>query len=168
MAPPSPDPVDIDWLVTERSRIQRLSSELLGLMKSKDEILADARVADAVLLMVGATFSLWRAIFLAHTMKTLSRNFAEATDFLEKWVRHNSISYWDDFNFQAWSFGYYLNNCKFRLKPILSNLELEIMDSAWLDEPLLIDTDAQGQWTKHCDVLQAALVALTNRLSPSE
>jgi hypothetical protein len=156
--------IDIGWLVRERSRIQRLSLDLLRVMAKKDEILPDSRFTDAVLLMVGAAFSLWRAIFLTHTSKTLDKNFDDASKFLRKVVRHNTIIYGDDIKMQAWSFGYYLNNCKFRLKSILDFLDLKFDGVDWLEEPLPIDADAQSEWTKHCDVLQLAVRNACERL----
>src|SRR5690348_17472695 len=48
-------------------------------------------------------------------------------------------SYGDDIKMQAWSFGYYLNNCKFRLKSILDFLDLKFDGVDWLEEPLPIE-----------------------------
>jgi hypothetical protein len=50
------DSVDIEWLVTERCRIQHLSARLLLLMHAND--LTKHECLDGALLMVGAAFSL--------------------------------------------------------------------------------------------------------------
>ena len=134
-------------------------------MARRNELLPDPKLSDAVLLMVGAAFSLWRAIFLTYTTKTLTENFENGERFLRRIVRHNTIAYGDDVKRQAWSFGYYLNNWKFRLKPILIYLDLYPDDIEWLEEPLPISADAQTEWTRHCDVLERALTALTERLA---
>src|SRR5262245_10842027 len=118
--------VDVAWLVQERTRIQFFAVELLQFMRAKkDAIIASNKDSDCALLMVGAAFSLWRAIFLTHTDRTISGNFDAAEAFLTKVVRHNTISYFDDFKWSAWSFGYYLNNCRFRLQQIRDLYELE-------------------------------------------
>lgn len=158
--------VDLEWLVKERSRIQLLSLRLLNILKAKkDWILASEANSDAALLMVGAAFSLWRAIFLTHINKAKRKNYADARDFLRKVVRHNTITYPDDVKFQTWSFGYYLNNCRFRLQAIRDLLNLE--GAPWLDETLPIESDAQDEWTKHCDLLENALNVLESQLPHS-
>ena len=79
--------VDINWLVHERSRIQGVSVKLLNLMRAKpDEI--EKYHLDAALLMVGAAFSLWRAVFLTRIDRTATKNFEMACGFLDKFVRH--------------------------------------------------------------------------------
>jgi hypothetical protein len=156
------EPVEVDWLVEQRCEIQRTSVRLLKLMKEND--LANHECSDAALLMVGAAFSLWRAIFLAHINRTRERNVGKAKEFLEKFVRQNAITFPDDLKFQLWSFGYYLNNCRYRLKPIWSNLGMDKRDISWVDDPLPPDADAKVEWTKHHDALRRALESLEARL----
>jgi hypothetical protein len=64
---------------------------------------------------------------------------------------------------QAWSFGYYLNNCRFRLKPIWQNLGMDTDKIQWVDDPLPTTCDAQLEWTKHHDALLHALETLEAR-----
>ena len=159
------DLVDFEWLVSERGRIQELSLRLLSLMKSRQAtIFAHAVYMEAVLLMIGAAFSLWRAVFLAHSNQTTGINFEAGQQLIEKVVRHNMISYFDDVALQTWSFGFYLNNCRFRLQQMPSSLDLGISSLSWLNATLPIDSPAQLEWTKHFEALEEAFNALKSRI----
>jgi hypothetical protein len=66
--------IDVEWLVDERSKVQRLSVNLLHLIDlNQRAILDDEKALAAVLLMIGAAFSMWRAIFLAYVEPDESR-----------------------------------------------------------------------------------------------
>ena len=155
------DLVDFEWLVSERARIQELSLRLLNLMKSRQAtIFANGVYMEAVLLMIGAAFSLWRAVFLAHSKQTTGANFEAGQQLIEKVVRHNAIGYFDDVALQTWSFGFYLYNCRFRLQQMPSSLDLGITSLSWLNATLPIDSPAQLEWTKHFEALEEAFNAL--------
>ena len=51
-------------------------------------------------------------------------NFSASQKLIRKVVRHNIISYSDDVENQAWSFGYYLNNCRYRLNEMQNLMDL--------------------------------------------
>ena len=54
-----PKEVDLNWLVSGRSRVQGLSLDLLILMEARQQdIRADRKGFEATLLMVGVAFSL--------------------------------------------------------------------------------------------------------------
>ena len=116
--------------------------------------------------MVGSAFSLWRAIFLAHINRKTERNFEDARKFLKKVVRDNAIGYIDDVNLQTWSFGFYLNNARFRLRPIWKKLDLDSREVEWADDALPIDSGAQEEWTKCYDAPEHATKILKARLKP--
>jgi hypothetical protein len=78
--------------------------------------------------LVGTGFSLWRAVFLVLEADEEGRDAQHvgknAEQFLLKVIRANSITFGDDVVTHAWSSGYYLNNARYRVKRLLSELGL--------------------------------------------
>jgi hypothetical protein len=62
---------------------------------------------------MGASFSLWRAVFQADAPLDRVHNQVAATSFLDKLIRDNAITYTDERN--SWSYGYYIGNARFRI-----------------------------------------------------
>jgi hypothetical protein len=101
---------DLDWLVEARNRIQSL---MLRLLVRWDELPSYRRQA-----VLGATFSLWRAVFL------LVRDAEQALDlvdeaarkFLDRVVRTNAVTFSDDMRTRAWSSVYYVENAVQRIQ----------------------------------------------------
>src|SRR6201986_10997 len=104
-------------VITRRSRIQDLAWDLLSLLDLHRSVRALDRPEsrNPYDLLVGALFSLWRAIFLAEATEDWNAVLNNAETFLEKVIRNNAIGYIDDWNNRKWSFLYYLNNARFRL-----------------------------------------------------
>lgn len=127
---------DLNWLVDRRSKIQALSLEILLLLKERKSFFAQNNLCGKVsLLSVGTAFSLWRAVFLAHPPTTWADNLENAELYLERVIRDNAITYQDDKKMQRWSFGYYVNNARFRLQAI-GDLMPNDLRAAELDDPV--------------------------------
>jgi hypothetical protein len=70
----------------------------------------------ALLLLVGASFSLWRAAFLADKEpRSLNAQVKDAVGFLETIFSSNIINFADDKRFIDWTGGFYINNAGMRL-----------------------------------------------------
>jgi hypothetical protein len=110
------DPAHLEWLVTRRSEIQ---ADLLDIYKltvsCRDEFSKNLAALGFSHLMVGAGFSLWRAVFLGNV--TLSQDIVagKAEEFLLTLIEDNAIGYPQDRRMQEWTFGYYVNNAAFRI-----------------------------------------------------
>jgi hypothetical protein len=105
-----------EWLVPQRSKVQAQLLRLYQLMdevKDRQKLFESDREWTALQLLIGAGFSLWRAVFQAQSDLDHSLNFDEAKKFLELIILDNAVNYRDEK--KSWSFGYYLNNAKFRL-----------------------------------------------------
>jgi hypothetical protein len=86
---------------------------------------------------------------------------ADAETFLEKVIRDNSIGYSDDWNKRRWSFIYYLNNARFRLKELADSwpefkAKLTSTDFEWLNKPM-VGSYSLHLWEQHCGTLQTAI-----------
>jgi hypothetical protein len=105
------DDDNLQWMVESRNKIQSL---MLRLLKAR----ANPSTGEWQ-FMVGAAFSLWRAVFLAHPndgWQTRGEDIEEnAATFLRKVIETNSVSFGDDLSNRVWSGGYYINNARFRL-----------------------------------------------------
>jgi len=65
--------------------------------------------------LIGAAFSLWRAVFLADKARDYGAVQAGQEDFLERLATSNTITFGDDQKNSAWSVSYYLENAKMRI-----------------------------------------------------
>jgi hypothetical protein len=103
---------DLDWLVEARNKIQALMLDIY-----KIELPIEGQKGQLHLL-IGAAFSLWRAVFLVDTSNRKRESnelHKDAKDFLRKVIETNSILFGDDIKFRNWSSGYYVNNARYRL-----------------------------------------------------
>jgi hypothetical protein len=66
--------------------------------------------------LIGAAFSLWRAVFLAETFRTDETIHQGQEAFLAKVISDNSITFGDDKINRAWAVGYYLDDAKLRIE----------------------------------------------------
>jgi hypothetical protein len=91
MSLPQPAPQamtdNLDWLVDARNKIQSL---MLRLYRARDAM-ADVEWQ----LSVGAAFSLWRAVFLAHQFddRPASDVKAKGVEFLKRIIENNAIGF---------------------------------------------------------------------------
>lgn len=111
----------LNWLVPARADIQRSLLNLYNLAQGNDLRAEQLAIESSIhRLLVGAGFSLWRAVFQAQTDLSIEDNVKASDDFLIKLVHHNSIQYSSEQN--SWSFGYYLNNAKYRIIAIYDRM----------------------------------------------
>lgn len=103
------------WAIEQRAEIQRT---LLALYEFVHSYKLDAlKIEDTYLLdnLIGAAFSLWRAAFLADTLRQQDAIRESQEKFLEKVITDNSITFNDDKLNRHWTVEYYLENAKLRL-----------------------------------------------------
>ncbi len=153
----------LNRVVAGRSRIQLLAYELLRLMHANHGGHASVGMTHNTYdILVGATFSLWRAIFLADGISEWDSVLTNAETFLEKLVRDNAIGYLDDWKSKDWSFMYYLNNARSRLKeltetsPKFRNALEEDGLSKNLESPV-VGSFSLSTWDWHCAALSIAI-----------
>lgn len=102
---------ELERLVTSRAAIQKTC---LDLYQFGDRELEPPR-SHVLQLLVGAAFSLWRAVFLPNEKRDETLIHKTSRDFLRVVIETNNISFTTDQTYRAWVFGYYLNNALFRL-----------------------------------------------------
>jgi len=76
-------------------------------------------------LLIGASFSLWRAVFLVRGEDRQWKDiFTAGQNFLEKRIETNAIAFSDEYNDKnrTWVAGYYLNNARFRAETSIEEL----------------------------------------------
>jgi hypothetical protein len=165
--------VRLEWLIPQRSRIQISASELLSLLQDNiDKFPKNPDLEEVAGLMTGAAFSLWRAVFLAPERPTGTKDMiGTGIQFLDKFLRDNSISYSDEKKRRDWSFGYYLNSARFRLryaKDIQSKKEgypYGWEGYEWLTVTHQAGTDVEEEWEKHIKVFEQELREFRRLLS---
>ncbi|HMU56423.1 MAG TPA: hypothetical protein PKA61_15540 [Nitrospira sp.] len=105
---------DLDWLVHNRSAVQEL---LLELWKEFPETpSADSQPGAALQLLVGATFSLWRAAFLAESPRDWQEHASHAKKFLYLVVKEQTMGHVQEREARYWTVGYYLTSAFLRLE----------------------------------------------------
>jgi hypothetical protein len=137
------------WIVPARNNIQR---ELLRLQEMIGATGTPQPAHWEILgYLLGAGFSLWRAVFQARHQLETQENLEEGRVFLDKIIRDNAAMYLTELN--SWSLGYYINNARFRLSDAFDRLP-----SAKNDPDL----------SSHVDDIQGALANLNQRTSWAE
>jgi hypothetical protein len=121
------EPERLSWLIESRSKIQRLSLDILVLLEMRQITdSGDVMVRTAAGLLVGSAFSLWRAVFLSHPSQKWEDNLEAAKKYLRRVLRDNQISFEDDKELRKWAFGYYINNVRYRMLRLCDEMpELE-------------------------------------------
>lgn len=156
-------------VVDFRHRIQFAASQLLFLLDRDRPVRSTSALANNKYeILVAVAFSLWRAVFLADGIRDWEAILANAETFLEKLIRDNIINYSDDWNSRHWSFLYYLNNARFRLRELAEIWpEFKALISEWkisdvLDQPV-VGSDSLRIWHHHCRALELAIGSLTDQ-----
>jgi hypothetical protein len=112
-----PDVDHLRWAIDQRAEIQRT---LLALYVYIRRTPSNTGYADPKVYLldhlIGAAFSLWRAVFLAETFRTDETIHQSQEAFLAKVISDNSITFGDDKINRAWTVGYYLDNAKLRIE----------------------------------------------------
>jgi hypothetical protein len=108
-----------DWLVNARHINQTLTMDLFKCKeykKNKDQW----RVYS---VLVGCSFSLWRAAPLNNISKNDEQFREDAYELLNILVKDNAVTYTQDKKLEEWMAGYYLRNCYLRLKQVKNKIE---------------------------------------------
>jgi hypothetical protein len=112
-----PDIEHLRWAVDQRAEIQRTLLALYEYVRSISPTSGYAEPKVYILdHLIGAAFSLWRAVFLAETFRTDESIHQSQEAFLAKVISDNSITFGDDKINRAWTVGYYLDDAKLRIE----------------------------------------------------
>lgn len=134
----------LTWLNQERFRSQRRNIGLLRLLRMPESPIHDVSTVsnsdwfDFAQLMLGANFSYWRAIFLAETSQSQELNIQAMKDFLNPLTFDNGVNFTRDLKSEAWTLGYYMNNCIHRIKATYEVLSR-------IDSPLLAKLKSRSE-----------------------
>jgi hypothetical protein len=117
-----PDIGHLAWAIDQRAEIQRT---LLALYEFVRRRRPPQPFHENYVLgyLIGAAFSLWRAVFLAETFRDDVSIHGSQENFLEKVITDNAIGFNDDKQNRHWTVGYYLENAKFRLSNAIGYVE---------------------------------------------
>ncbi len=109
----------LTWLVKWRSHNQKTSLNLYAALEAhSDKITQNADLTTCGISLVAVSFSLWRGVFLADRSGHDEDRFDHAKAFLGALIGDNAISYTQDKNSREWTFNYYINNARHRLRGI--------------------------------------------------
>jgi hypothetical protein len=110
-----PDLKHMAWAIDQRAKIQNALLVLYSFVRSHA---ADAQKFDDRYLLdhlIGAAFSLWRAVFLTDTLREMEGIRQSQEKFLEKVITDNAITFADDKLHRHWTVEFYLEGAKLRL-----------------------------------------------------
>jgi hypothetical protein len=111
-----PDLAHLEWAIDHRAKIQHTLLALYDFLRRNQP--ADQR--DWVMPtfldhLIAAAFSLWRAVFLAESIRDWASIHKGQETFLASVLSTNAITFADDRKNRAWTVSYYLENAKHRL-----------------------------------------------------
>jgi hypothetical protein len=113
------------WAIPRRAKSQELLLSLYRYLDRNRDLDQNPEARAVYGLLVGAGFSLWRAVFLAQPVRDWSGSpsiLAGAAELLEKLLENNAIAYGDEKRIEEWSVGYYLNNAYYRIESAIQRL----------------------------------------------
>jgi hypothetical protein len=116
-AKPVADPAILEWSIDNRAQVQRTLLALYQFTLKHPRRLKGPK--EAILdHLIGAAFSLWRAIFLTEHERTHSSLRNAQKQFLNKLLSTNTVLFADDRESSPWSATYYLDNAGLRIRDI--------------------------------------------------
>lgn len=116
----------LKWAIDSRARNQRCALKLLKLFKEHSKQWSTKAWSRAAQELLAASFSLWRAAFLADKTAKRAEVFQDAIEFLEKIIEDNAISYAQDKQCKEWTFNYYTKNARAALIALNENWPVEV------------------------------------------
>ena len=91
-----PDEGHLAWAIDQRAEIQRTLLVLYGFVRHSSPDSLDHDTRYLLDLLIGAAFSLWRAVFLAETFRDVVQVHQSQEAFLLKVITDNAITFADD------------------------------------------------------------------------
>lgn len=165
-------PNDYVWLVESRSKVQHVLLDIYTFLKDNPELQQREFERSVFGLLIGAAFSLWRAVFLTSADRSWPSILEAAEDMLKLVLEDNAITFQQDKRTRNWMAGYYLNNARDRLVRVRSKF-VEVMDADRLAQIPQLDyvqssggiteTDAAIVWDKTYEALRAAFELIKQR-----
>ncbi len=144
----------LQWLVQNRSRNQQVTLDIyLAMTRNGDVIMGNAVYTQLAQELAGVAFSLWRAVFLSDFTKEMESELRDVKAFLGALISHNSIGYPQDRSAREWTFQYYLDNARQRLRGI-ANRHPEILDLAEVETAA---DSAKDDWSIAHQALEKAV-----------
>jgi hypothetical protein len=120
----------VSWIIQRRYEIQILLNDLYWFISEhRAQIASDTIRRRIAGLLIGGTFSMWRAAFLVDVAKREWIDILEAGEgFLKKVIETNAIGFGDEYRSEqrTWVVGYYLNNARFRGVFAIKEIERQI------------------------------------------
>ena len=129
----------LDRLVKQRNRVQEILFTLCKLVREHEDRLKKEERHNAMFqLLVGTTFSLWRAIVLAGKPFEPDAALEASRKLLNKVVSDNTIAFSDEKEARRWMSGFYVSSIQYRLAHLHQNFaedlkvpELNEMNVKW-------------------------------------
>jgi len=156
----------LTWAIEQRAEIQRTLLALYDILSRypPQHYFVEHHALDN---LVGAAFSLWRAVFLSDTFRGYSEVHQSLQQFVRKVITDNAINFTDDVRHRHWTVGYYLDNAESRLQLTSNYLDSERQLQTWgeLEPYVLIKGTARLQFIQYeWECLHYALRYLIKKL----
>jgi hypothetical protein len=141
----------------------------------RNALLADKVAATGFSLLVGASFSLWRAAFLSDIERSWENVIDKGTDLLRTVLVTNAVPFSTDRHVRDWMMGYYLSNARYRLAEAIERLSIPQDSEALvpfrkLHPHGILDTDQipTDIWDAFMGTFNEVLQALKDRLARAQ
>jgi hypothetical protein len=110
------DQKHLAWAIDKRAEIQHTLLALHDCIAHHPASKSSFEYQHTLDHLIGAAFSLWRAVFLADVYRDYVTVQESQKKFLAKVLADNAITFADDKANNHWTVGYYLENAKLRLE----------------------------------------------------
>jgi hypothetical protein len=152
----------LQWAINSRSRNQTAALRLLELFVKYENLWKAQKLSRAAQDLIGVTFSLWRAAFLADKSGRRADVFDHGRLFLERLIEDNAIAYPQDKTCREWSFNYYTRSAR---------SSLQVLNEYWpVEAPRYVakKRNATQRWEYCQDLLDQAVAGFEGRLRKTQ
>ena len=119
----------LKWAIESRYKNQKSAVKLFQLLEKYPHRWKKMKYSLAARTLVGITFSLWRAAFLADKTDEKGKARAHAKEFLKRVIQDNAIGFSQDRTWNEWTFDYYTDYARLSLISLASDWGDEFVPS---------------------------------------
>jgi hypothetical protein len=116
----------LEWAIDQRAKIQHTLLALYVYVRDTEPEESWVYTEAIVNSLIAASFSLWRAVFLAEQTRTDASVRQAQRDFLATVISTNAVTFSDDRRNSAWSLGFYMDTASQRVWSAIALTETHI------------------------------------------
>ncbi len=152
------------WLIEARRRNQLSAFAVFRLLTENPRHAADKKASSSAQKLVGTTFALWRAAFLADRIAPKrSEIWTDATSFLQTMIEDNAIMFHTEKGVKFWVFNFYIRSAEKLISAIWPDVD-GLLDAKYIATKGTSDA-SRKRWDRCQGALELAITKFEGELA---